>query len=142
MCIRDRPAGGAPNGATSGTLPGAPAAPIAIGGSNASERIAILANSRSGVHTCATGMARAADGGDANVAAGVAEQGFVAGGVPAGLANESSGSSAEDRRLGLVGSAFVFSAALAAALALRVEVRTAPSATRDAREVVDSKKSD
>ena len=87
-------------------------------------------------------MARAADGGDANVAAGVAEQGFVAGGVPAGLANESSGSSAEDRRLGLVGSAFVFSAALAAALALRVEVRTAPSATRDAREVVDSKKSD
>ena len=75
------------SGAPSATPGGIPAAPAGIAAANAGGRIAILANSRSGVHTGATGMARGADGGDANIATGVA-------GVPAGLANLASSKSA------------------------------------------------
>ena len=75
------------SGAPSATPGGIPAAPAGIAAANAGGRIAILANSRSGVHTGATEMARGADGGDANIATGVA-------GVPAGLANLASSKSA------------------------------------------------
>jgi len=78
--------GGAPS-ATPGGIPGAPAG---IAAANAGGRIVILENSRSGVHTGATGMARAADGGDANIATGVA-------GVPAGLANRIASSKSDSK---------------------------------------------
>ena len=76
--------------------PGAmgPAAPTAenVDGANAGGACGgcILAVSRSGVHTGATGMARAADGGDANIATGVA-------GVPAGLANRIASSKSDSK---------------------------------------------
>jgi hypothetical protein len=130
-----------------------PAAPTAgnIDGANAGGAcVAILAVSRSGLHTGATGMARAADGGDANIATGVAARSRTASfaGVPVGLANESStsgrvavgtaddGDSATVRRSATTtdvesrtSARGAFSGALAAALARRVDV-SVPSASR------------
>ena len=140
------------SGAPSATPGGIPAAPAGIAAANAGGRIAILANSRSGVQTCATGMARAADGGDANIATGVA-------GVPAGLANLASSKSAAagreepfrgaraadvgyrtpaivagTARFSAILGPFAFAvsaAALAADLALRVDDSAPPSAFLD-----------
>ena len=118
----------------------------------------ILVVSRSGVHTGATGMACAADGGDANIATGVAAssrtESFAD--VRVGLANESStsgrvGAGTSEREGGATvrpsatttGAASppsargVFSAALAAALARRVDV-SVPSASRDVKATFTS----